>query len=113
VRGLKNKIGTRSVPTGEVELRESEGFLLGEREQGIYLILEGLNISWVANSVACVALAQRALSEVAGFAEQRELFGRTLMQQPLFRRQFEARLTRQTWATRHTSYQPAISRTLA
>ncbi len=92
VRRLKNKIGTRSVPTGEVELRESEAFLLGNEELGIYLILEGLNISRVANSVACVALAQRALSEAAGFAGDRELFGRTLKEQPLFQHQYEAHL---------------------
>lgn len=94
VRRLKNKIGTRSVPTGEVELRDSEGYLLGHAEQGIYLILEGLNISRVANSVACVALAQRALSEAAGFAAQREVFGRRLMEQPLFLHQFDERLAR-------------------
>lgn len=93
VRRLKNKIGTRSVPTGEVELRESEGFLLGRAEEGIYLILEGLNISRVANSIACVALAQRALSEAAGFAAQREVFGRPLAEQPLFRHQFDERIS--------------------
>ena len=32
IRRLKNKIGTRSVPTGEVELRESEAYLLGKHE---------------------------------------------------------------------------------
>ncbi|MEJ2592500.1 MAG: acyl-CoA dehydrogenase family protein [Candidatus Thiodiazotropha sp.] len=92
VRRLKNKIGTRSVPTGEVELRDTEGYLLGRAEAGIYLILEGLNISRVANSVACVALAQRALSEAADFAASREVFGRPLLQQPLFERQFETHL---------------------
>jgi acyl-CoA dehydrogenase len=92
IRRLKNKIGTRSVPTGEVELREAKGFLLGRAEQGIYLILEGLNISRVANSIACVALAQRAISETAGFAASREVFGKPLMRQPLFSRQFDIHL---------------------
>ncbi|MFZ0748687.1 MAG: acyl-CoA dehydrogenase family protein, partial [Pyrinomonadaceae bacterium] len=40
IRRLKPKIGTRSVPTGEVELRDSEAYLLGQAESGIYLILE-------------------------------------------------------------------------
>ncbi len=94
VRRLKNKIATRSVPTGEVELRGAEGYLLGSAEQGIYLILESLNLSRVANSVACVALAQRALHEAALFAGQREVFGRPLLQQPLFRSQLEQRMNR-------------------
>jgi alkylation response protein AidB-like acyl-CoA dehydrogenase len=57
----KDKIATRTVPTGEVELRDSEAWLLGKREQGIYLILEVLNISRVANSIASVALAHRQI----------------------------------------------------
>src|ERR1700722_3540821 len=39
IRRLKNKIATRSVPNGEVELGESEGYLLGSADSGIYLIL--------------------------------------------------------------------------
>jgi acyl-CoA dehydrogenase len=63
VRRLKDKIGTRSVPTGEVELKDSEGYLLGPADLGIYLILEVLNLSRVANSVVSVALAQRAMAD--------------------------------------------------
>lgn len=89
VRRIKDKIATRSVPTGEVELRNSEAWLLGTSEQGIYLILEILNISRVANSIACVALAQRAIAEAALFARQRQAFGRTLFNQPLLQHQFQ------------------------
>lgn len=91
IRRLKDKIGTRSVPTGEVELRESEGYLLGRAEQGIYLILEVLNFSRAANSVGAVALAQRALYDAYTFATQRVAFGRPIVDQPLMRAQFEQR----------------------
>ena len=48
IRRLKDKISTRSVPTGEIELRESEAWLLGRAEDGIYLILEVLNVpAWL------------------------------------------------------------------
>jgi acyl-CoA dehydrogenase len=92
IRRLKNKIATRSVPTGEVELRNSEAWLLGRAEDGIYLILEVLNVSRVANSVGSVALAQRAMTDAASFAQQRMVFGKPLIEQPLMRRQFEDRL---------------------
>jgi alkylation response protein AidB-like acyl-CoA dehydrogenase len=92
IRRLKDKIATRSVPTGEVELRDSEGYLLGAPEQGIYLILEVLNISRVANSVGSAALAQRALADAYAFACQREAFGRPVIEHPLLRRQFAERL---------------------
>ena len=93
LRRLKPKIGTRSVPTGEVELRDSEAYLLGKTEWGIYLILESLNLSRVGNIVGSVALAQRALADALTFAEQRVAFGKPIIEHPLMRRQFEERLT--------------------
>lgn len=91
VRRLKPKNATRSVPTGEVELRASEAYLLGTTEAGIYLILEALNLSRVANSVGSVAVAQRALAEAVHFARGRVVFGKPLIEQPLLRAQLEER----------------------
>lgn len=92
VRRLKDKIATRSVPTGEVELKESEAYLLGKTEWGVYLILEVLNLSRVANSVGSVAVAQRALADALGFAQQRTAFGQPIIEHPLLRKQFEERI---------------------
>ncbi len=92
IRRLKDKIATRSVPTGEIELRHSEGWLLGQAEHGIYLILEVLNLSRVANSVGSVALAQRAIADSYSFAERRAAFGKPIIEHPLLRRQFEDHL---------------------
>jgi len=91
IRRLKDKIATRSVPTGEIELRESEAWLLGDAATGIYLILEVLNTSRVANSLGSVALAQRAMADALSFAQTRMVFGKPLIEQPLMRRQFEER----------------------
>jgi len=92
LRRLKDKIATRSVPTGEVELRDSEAYLLGEPEVGIYLILEVLNISRVANSIASVALAQRALADAYQFAQERVAFDKPVLEHPLLNRQFRERV---------------------
>lgn len=91
IRRLKDKIATRSVPTGEVELRDSEAWLLGPAEAGVYLILEVLNVSRVANCIASVALAQRAMAEALVFARGRVAFGRPILEQPLLARQFQER----------------------
>jgi acyl-CoA dehydrogenase len=93
IRRLKDKIATRSVPTGEVELRDSEGYLLGWADSGIYLILEVLNLSRVANSVVSVALAQRAMADALSYAERRFAFGKRILDHPLLRHQFENRLS--------------------
>jgi alkylation response protein AidB-like acyl-CoA dehydrogenase len=92
IRRLKDKIATRSVPTGEVELRDSEGHLLGSPEGGIYLILEVLNLSRVANSIVSVALAQRAMADALSYAEHRAAFGKPVLDHPLLHHQFENRL---------------------
>ncbi len=92
VRRIKDKIGTRSVPTGEVELKNSEAYILGDKSFGIYLILEVLNISRVANSIGSVALTHRAIYEAFRFASQREAFGNTVINHPLMERQFKDRL---------------------
>ncbi len=92
IRRLKDKVATRSVPTGEVELRDSEGWLLGEGERGVYLILEVLNLSRATNSLGSAAIAQRALAEAAAFARRRVAFGKPVFEQPLMARQFAARL---------------------
>jgi alkylation response protein AidB-like acyl-CoA dehydrogenase len=97
IRRLKDKIATRSVPTGEVELRDSEAWLLtpGDKAQtgnGIYVILEVLNASRVANSLGSVALAQRAMADALSFAQARMVYGKPLIEQPLMRHQFDERL---------------------
>jgi acyl-CoA dehydrogenase len=91
IRRLKDKIATRSVPTGEVELRNSHAWLLGPVDAGIYLILEVLNVSRVANSLGSVGLAQRALADAIAFAEQRIAFGKPILEHPLLYHQIEER----------------------
>ncbi|GBD24307.1 Putative acyl-CoA dehydrogenase AidB [bacterium HR29] len=93
VRRLKDKIATRSVPTGEVELRDAEAYLLGTPEHGIYLILEVLNLSRVANSVGSAALMQRCLAEATAYAHRRVAFGKPIAEHPLLREQFRERLS--------------------
>ncbi|MEF8834189.1 MAG: acyl-CoA dehydrogenase family protein, partial [Halofilum sp. (in: g-proteobacteria)] len=89
IRRLKNKVATRSVATGEIGLEGSRARALGDPGQGIYLIMEVLNVSRLANSIASVALLQRALAETLAFARERVVFGQPLIEQPLFRHQFD------------------------
>jgi alkylation response protein AidB-like acyl-CoA dehydrogenase len=93
IRRIKDKIATRSVPTGEIELRESEGYLLGEEQAGIYLILEVLNVSRVANSIGSTALAQRAIADAMDYARTRTAFGKPIIEHPLLAAQFRERVS--------------------
>ncbi|MEN2993248.1 MAG: acyl-CoA dehydrogenase family protein [Bacteroidia bacterium] len=98
VRRLKPKIGTRSVPTAEIELRHAEAYLIGEAEQGIYYLMELLNFSRVANALGVVAHGLHALAQAYRFAQGRRLFGRSLAEQPLFRYELVQHYQRLRWA---------------
>ena len=86
VRRLKDKSGTIAVPTGEVELADSEAFLVGDLDKGIYYILEDLMVSRLANSAGAVGIARKAYLEAYGFARVRRAFGRRIIEHPLVRR---------------------------
>ncbi|BAN89753.1 DNA alkylation response protein [Aeropyrum camini] len=86
VRRLKDKSGTIAVPTGEVELQDSEAYLLGEAEKGIYYTLEDLMISRIANSAGAVGVARKAYLEAYNYANHRRAFGKRIIEHPLVRR---------------------------
>ena len=92
VRRLKDKIATRSVPTGEVELRDTQAWLLGGAYPGVYPILEVLNVSRIANSLGSVALAQRALADALAFGGERIAFGKPIVEHPLLAAQVAERI---------------------
>ncbi|MCC6794193.1 MAG: acyl-CoA dehydrogenase family protein [Candidatus Hydrogenedentes bacterium] len=92
IRRIKDKIATRSVFTGEIELRNSEGYLLGNPEHGIYHILEVLNCSRVCNAIGSVGLMQRALADAIAFAQGRVAFSKPICEHPLLRQQIQERI---------------------
>lgn len=85
-RRLKDKLGTNSVPTGEVVFEGAEAYLVGEPERGFKYMSEMLNIERLYNAVGSVAGMGRSLLEAKVHAADREAFGETLEDQPLMRR---------------------------
>jgi len=92
---LKDKLGTITVPTGEVELVDTEAYLLGATEAGIYIALEILTIARIDNSTAGLGLARKTLWEAYLYGNERKTFGRRLVEHPLYLRdlvEMEAKL---------------------
>jgi len=85
VRRYKRKSATRAVPTGEVEFEDSEAYLVGEQEKGIYYTLETLTVSRLANAIGAMGLARKAHLEALFRVKARSAFGRTLLEHPLVR----------------------------
>jgi alkylation response protein AidB-like acyl-CoA dehydrogenase len=85
VRRLKAKSATRAVPTGEVEFHDSEAFLVGQAELGIYYTLEDLTVSRLANAIGAMGLARKAHLESLFRAQARSAFGKPIVEHPLAR----------------------------
>lgn len=86
VRRLKEKSATRAVPSGEVEIEGSEGWLVGTPGEGIYTTLEILTSSRLANAVAAMGIAKKAQLETLFRVGRRRAFGKRIMEHPLVRR---------------------------
>jgi acyl-CoA dehydrogenase len=85
-RRLKDKLGTRSVPTGEVAFRGAEAFLVGDPEEGFKYMSEMLNVERLYNAIGSVGVIGRSLLEAKEHVYDREAFGDLLADQPLMRR---------------------------
>jgi alkylation response protein AidB-like acyl-CoA dehydrogenase len=59
---LKNKLGTRALPTAELELKGMRAWLIGNEGEGYREISTILNITRIHNSVSAVSFMRRALS---------------------------------------------------
>ncbi|WP_323172909.1 acyl-CoA dehydrogenase family protein [Natrialba sp. PRR66] len=84
-RRLKDKLGTISVPTGEVEFTGAKALLVGETENGFRQMAEMLNLERLSNAAASCGIIGRVLLESKIYAANREAFGETIDQYPLMR----------------------------
>ncbi|MDL4773754.1 MULTISPECIES: acyl-CoA dehydrogenase family protein [Thermomonosporaceae] len=97
IRRLKDKLGTRSVASGEIEFTGAEAFLLAPASsapvegqagdgKGLARMMELTNGARLGISMMGVGIARRALVESLCYARAREAFGAPLAEQPLMRR---------------------------
>jgi alkylation response protein AidB-like acyl-CoA dehydrogenase len=98
IRRLKDKLGTRSVASGEVEFVDAEAFLLsGEASdragqaglhdgKGLGRMMELTNAARLGIALFGLGNARRALVESLCYARQRRAFGDRLLDKPLMRR---------------------------
>jgi acyl-CoA dehydrogenase len=86
IRRLKDKLGTRSLATAEIEFEDALAYPLGELTDG-FAIAAGtvLNTSRWLNACGSVGLMRRAFLEASGFARHRIAFGRSIAEFPLVR----------------------------
>lgn len=86
---LKDKICTKSMATGEIQLEGAQAYLIGEVGRGFQQIAEMMSQSRMSNSVRSAALMRRAYTESTFFARNRQAFGRAVGTLPLMKVQLE------------------------
>ncbi len=84
---LKDKLGTRSMPSGEIRLEGAFAWLVGERGQGFQHMSDMINNSRLSNGVRAAGLMRRALTEALYISKNRRAFGKRLIDMPLMQRQ--------------------------
>jgi alkylation response protein AidB-like acyl-CoA dehydrogenase len=99
MRRLKDKMGTKSVPTGEVEFHDAFAYALRPRRDsdvavqersdagGLARMMEMVNVSRLGVAFMGLGIARRAFLEAALWAHHRRAKGRLLIDLPLVREQ--------------------------
>jgi acyl-CoA dehydrogenase len=84
---LKDKLGSRSMASGEIVLEGAQAYLIGEVGRGFHQMADMINMSRLSNGVRAAGLMRRAVTEALHVARHREAFGRKLVEMPLMQRQ--------------------------
>ena len=81
---LKDKLGTKALPTAEVVLDGTTAQMVGKQGAGVATIASLFNISRSYNSVCALGTMRRSLALAKDYSKKRKVFGRPMAEQPLF-----------------------------
>jgi acyl-CoA dehydrogenase len=84
---LKDKLGTRSMASGEIKLEGAIAYAVGRLDRGFVQMAEMVNSSRLSNGVKSTALMRRAHHDAMTVAANRMVFGSRIIDLPLARRQ--------------------------
>ncbi len=84
---LKDKLGTRSMASGEIKLEGAIAYAVGRLDRGFVQMAEMVNSSRLSNGVKSTALMRRAWHDAMTVAKNRVVFGNRIIDLPLARRQ--------------------------
>ncbi|KAF9208041.1 hypothetical protein BGZ49_009993 [Haplosporangium sp. Z 27] len=83
IHRLKDKVGTKALPTAELELDGMIAQQVGDTYRGVKNISSILNITRVHCGINCTSVMQALLLGAKEYARRREVFGALLKDQPL------------------------------
>jgi putative acyl-CoA dehydrogenase len=83
IQRLKDKLGTRSLASSEIEFRAAPARLLGEEGRGVATIIEMVTHTRLDCVIGSAAGMRRGVAEAVHHARHRSAFGARLAEQPL------------------------------
>jgi acyl-CoA dehydrogenase len=83
VRRLKDKLGTKGLATGEIDLEGAEVIEVAPPPHGLRMMMEALEYSRIHNAMSGAGVQRRALMEAASWATHREAFGQPIVNYPM------------------------------
>ena len=84
IRRLKEKLGTRTLASAELDFRAAVAYPVGSVERGFKTVVElVLNTSRLMNAVACAGIMRRVVIEAGQYACHRRAFGQTIVNYPM------------------------------
>ncbi|QMT60919.1 acyl-CoA dehydrogenase family protein [Legionella sp. PC997] len=78
INRLKDKLGTRALPTAELTLKDTPALLVGPAGDGVKKISSLFNITRIYNACCAVGYMRRGLALARDYATKRVAFGHTL-----------------------------------
>lgn len=82
---LKDKLGTRAMPTAELLLNGTPARLVGDEGNGVKKISSLFNVTRVYNSICALGQSRRALDWAWAYSRVRTAFGKKIIDHPLHR----------------------------
>lgn len=100
LRRLKDKLGTRSMASAEIDFAGAHAFRVGDFRDVVELVL---NTSRLYNAVASCGILERAHAEAAAYAAHRRAFGKPILAFPAVARTV-AGLRAEAWGARAVTF---------
>ena len=76
---LKDKLGTKSMASGEIIFEGAKAYAVGDISQGIKQMLGQVNLSRLSHGVRAAGMMRRCLNEALSAARYRQQFGEPII----------------------------------
>jgi len=86
VEALKDKLGTKALPTAQLLLKGAKARMVGEKGKGVKTISTLFNVTRIYNTISAVSYMRRAYALSEAYSHIREAFGKKLDEHLLYQK---------------------------